>query len=63
VSPPAPLDSRRRAFAEALGRLVAEVVWRDVVGVDPQNVNKRGELAPKDDGARRLAELRREAME
>ena len=27
-----PPDPRRRAFAEALGRLVADLTWREIVG-------------------------------
>jgi hypothetical protein len=63
VSPPAPLDPQRRAFADAIGHLVAALVWREVVGADLQETNEQGELAPEDDEARCLAELRSEEME
>jgi hypothetical protein len=36
VSSPAPLDARRRAFADALGRLLAEVVWREITDQTPE---------------------------
>ena len=52
MSPPAPLDPQQKAFADALGHLVAEIVWREVVGADPQNTNERGDLAPQNDDAR-----------
>ena len=54
MSPSLPLDSQRRAFADALGHLVAELVWRDVLGADPENTNG-GDQAPRDDDARQLA--------
>ena len=47
-----PLDPRRRAFAEGLGHLIAELVWREVASV---NTNEGGELALRNDDARRLA--------
>jgi hypothetical protein len=47
VSLPAPLDPRRKAFAEALGRFIAEVVWGEISGADSQNTNEGANLAPK----------------
>jgi hypothetical protein len=47
-----PLDPRRRAFADALGHLLAELAWREVVGADSQNTNEWGDLALKNDETR-----------
>jgi hypothetical protein len=63
VTPPAPLDPRRKAFAQGLGHLLGELVWREIVGADSQNRNEGGDLAPKDDDARRLAGCEADAVE
>lgn len=63
MSPWPPLDSHRRAFAEALGHLVAELVWREVVRAEPQNEDEGAELAPRNDRARRLAGCDADAVE
>jgi hypothetical protein len=48
VSPPAPLDPRRKAFADALGHLVAELVWREVVGAK-EEPNTAGVIPPENE--------------
>ena len=38
MTSPAPLAPRRKAFAEALGHLLAEVVWGEVVGAPEHEI-------------------------
>lgn len=40
-----PVDARRRAFAEALGRLVAAAVWRDLQPQEREERPATGALA------------------
>jgi len=35
-----PLDARQEAFAKAIGHLLAEAVWAEIVGVGPVNTNE-----------------------
>jgi len=44
------LDARRRAFADALGRLIADLVWREITA---------GADAPKTSEPRRRLDVRR----
>ena len=57
---PPPLDPHRRAFAQGLGHLIAELVWREFASV---NTNEWGEVAPRNDDARRLAGCVADAVE
>ena len=46
----APADPRRRAFAESLGHLVAELVWRDITDTKDE-ANAAGATAPERENA------------
>ena len=39
MSPPAPLDPRQEAFAKAVGHLLAEAVWTEIVEATPHDSN------------------------
>jgi hypothetical protein len=34
-----PIDPRRRAFAEALGHAIADLVWCEIVEAEPQKID------------------------
>ena len=39
MTPSAPLDARQEAFAKALGHLLAEAVWAEIVDETPHDSN------------------------
>ena len=60
---PPPLDPRRRALAEALGHLLGDLVWQEVVRAGPQDEDGGTDVDPRKDGARRLAGCDADAVE
>ena len=58
-----PLDPHREAFARGLGHLLAETIWQEVLRAGPRNESEGAELAPRKDGARRLAGSDADAVE
>lgn len=58
-----PLDPRREAFAKAVGHLLAEAVWTEIVEAAPQDINQGGDAAPPNDDARRAGRRRASAVE
>ena len=63
MTPSAPLDPRQEAFAKAIGHLLAEAVWTEIVDAAPQDINEGGDAAPQNDDARRAGRRRASAVE